>query len=420
MTHCLVCQGYCVATYNDKFYPKGERMARSLMAGNYDVVMKRLYENPHLFLYDAGLHHRNIFRYAIFRTIEKGEDYSFLQLLLDFGRANLSPEEYSDWLNSYNCLGIGVGTYYKYPIYKSDLKMVHFLLEHGIPFPSNILLCCVSNQLGAKFRLKNPDNSNTMIKMMFEFLSRGADPSGCEAHKPYSWTYLSFTFPLMFVDQIYKNEFKQILEFLYIYGIDFDRGNKHADRSNFSTEEEYIRYKIMGVIDDDKELPLFWLSNQFYEIIREIMECGCSCSIIRSNILQIFILYFSDKYNVDFSPQSQLQSQCKLQSRCKLQLRCKSVTQYFDHFLTDGIHKLIIDSISHIRNQDYIRQLLADHSEDESYWDQMSILKSINDKMNCFILSTDQKISFLLYLMGDKIHKIFEYSFVMEIIISYI
>jgi hypothetical protein len=250
-------------------------MVRSLMAGNYDVVMKRLYENPHLFLYDAGLHHRNIFRYAIFRIIEKGEDYSFLRLLLDFGRANLSPEEYSDWLNSYNCLGIGVGTYYKYPIYKNDLKMVHFLLECGIPFPSNILLCCVSNRLGAKFRLKNYDNSNTMIKMMFEFLSRGADPSGCEAHKLYSWSYLSFTFPLMFTDQIYKNEFKQILELLYIYGIDFDRGNKQADRSNFSTEEEYRRYTFMGVIDDDKGLPLFWLSNQFYELFREIMTCGC-------------------------------------------------------------------------------------------------------------------------------------------------
>jgi hypothetical protein len=95
------------------------------------------------------------------------------------------------------------------------------------------------------------------------------------------------------------------------------------------------------------------------------------------------------------------------------------VTQYFDHFLTDGIHKLIIDSISYVRDQDYIREL-ADHLDDETYWDQMSIFKSINDKMNCFILLTDQKISFLLYLMGDKIHKIFEYSFATEIIISYI
>jgi hypothetical protein len=103
-------------------------MARSLMVGNYDVVIKRLYENPHLFLYDAGLHRRNIFRYAIFRTIEKGEDYSFLRLLLDFGRANLSPEEYSDWLNSYNCLETGFKSIYdEYPIYINHIN----LLETG-------------------------------------------------------------------------------------------------------------------------------------------------------------------------------------------------------------------------------------------------------------------------------------------------
>jgi hypothetical protein len=406
MAHCAACEGYCVAKYIDKFHPKGERMVRSFMAGNYDIVMKHLYKNPHLFLYEAGPYSRNIFRYAIFRTVERGEDYIFLQLLLEFGRANLSLEEYSEWLNSHNFLGIGVGTYYKYPIYKNDLKMVRFLLNCGIPFPSNIILCCVSNSVGKKFRTIDHKSANhgTIIEMMFEFLSRGADPSGCELHKLYSWSYLSFTFPIMMGDQIYKSGFKQMLELLYIYGIDFDRGNKLADKSNFSIEDEYNRYQMMGVIGDNEGLPLFWLSSYFYEIVCGIMfggEIMCDNEImdgsenVRSNILCIFILYFSDKYNVDFSLQSQ-----------------GPVAECFNHFLTNGIYKLTIESVRYVRNSNYIR--------DDASTNDMSILNVINNKMKFFISLTEQKIPFLLYLIGNPVNKIFEYSFVREIILLYI
>jgi hypothetical protein len=389
----MTCGGSCVSTYRDKFHSRGEKMARSCMLGNYNIVMKHLYKNPHLFLYDAGPYHRNIFRYAIFRTIEKGEDYTFLQILLDFGKTNLTPEEYNMWLNSYNCLDIkGIGTYYKYPIYKNDLKMIRFLLKCEIPFPSEIILCCVSNTLGRKFR--PTFDTNIMIEMMFEFLSRGANSNGCKSNNLYSWSYLSFTFSIIFCEQTYKkNEFKKMLELLYIYGIEFDRGNIFLDRFNFSTEEDYNRYRCLTHCHDPQGLSLYWLSNNFYEIICEIMTCGCSntCLIIRSNILYIFILYFSDKYNVDFS----------------LQASCGFVTQYFDHFLTNNIYKLIIDSAAIIEAID-------------NYEDQSASFQQIFDKMNCFILSTEQKIPFLLYLIEGKNNTFFEYYFAREIILSYL
>jgi hypothetical protein len=96
MEYCAICDGQCVESTSN--YPKGERMIRSLILGNYDVVMRRLNENPHLFLYKAGKWGRNVFRSALFKIVnEQTGDYSFLEKLLEFGQTHLSPEKYKNW-----------------------------------------------------------------------------------------------------------------------------------------------------------------------------------------------------------------------------------------------------------------------------------------------------------------------------------
>jgi len=391
MNYCNICAGRCVTTYTEKFYPKGERMVRSLLLGNYDVVMRRLYENPHLFLYEAGKYRRNVFRYAIYKIVSLGgcnvdANYAFIQCLLEFGRSNLTAEEYNEWSHSYNVVQIGVGTYYRYPIYKNDLKMIRFLLDNEIPFPSHILVACVSpSPHGSKF--KQDFDPDIAIEMMIEFLSRGADPSGCSSNDLVSCNYFSYSFPVL-IRSISCDWFKRILELLYIYEIEFDRGSKFINKSNFDTEEEYINYTCMMWSYSDFEGPesINWISLSFNEIIEYLAflnpiadNCTVSnCTVSNcvgldqtaSNILYTFILYFSDKYDANF-------------------LSNELVRQYFDYILKNNIQQLIVGSI----NEMYCSNEMYRGDNVLPYYEIME------NKMRLFINSVEQKIPFLLSLM---------------------
>jgi hypothetical protein len=361
-SQCDVCGGQCVET--QQHCNKGERMIRSLILGNYDIVMRRLYENPHLFLYGAGKWGRCVFRCALFKIVnEQTRDYSFLEKLLEFGQNHLSPEEYENWLNLFSdSISIGVGTCYKYPIYKNDLKMIRFLLQHGFPFPPNIILCCVSNVFGSKYRSGDSDYL-IKIEIMIEFLSRGANPNGCLANKLVSHNYLSFTFPIMIHDfnVIYRQDFTKMLEILYIYGIEFD-------------------YNMSNVSDIDNGKPLYWLAVSFYEIIccYNLEKLKPNSNLV-SNILYIFILYYSDKYDVDF-------------------ISNKLVNQYFENQLKNEIYYFIVKFIP-----------------DEIDYCSTKI------EMNYFITKIEKKMQLLMYLMhNNQLFILIGHPFLIDYIESYI
>jgi hypothetical protein len=382
MEHCDICDGQCVETR--QHCNKGERMICSLILGNYDVVMRRLYENPHLFMYKAGKWGRDVFRCAIFKIVnEQTGDYSFLEKLLEFGQTHLSPEKYENWLNlNTDSISIGVGTHYKYPIYKNDLKIICFLLQHGFPFPSNIILCCVSNTFGAKYRLSstNDDYYEIKIKIMIEFLSRGANPNGCLAGHLISHDYLCFAFPIMIYDFncMYSHYYKKILEILYIYGIEFDIGSKLLRRNYFNSDEEYEKYSIHATVDSDTS-PLYWLKIGFYEIVNYNCENLSLDSNLVSNILYIFILYYSDKYDMNF-------------------ISNELVNQYFEHQLKKEIYYFIIKFIP-----------------EEIDFEPTTI------EMNYFITKIEKKMRLLMYLMCNvHLYSLIGHHFMVDYIESYI
>jgi hypothetical protein len=140
-----------------------------------------------------------------------------------------------------------------------------------------------------------------------------------------------------------------MLEILYIYGIEFDRGNTLLNSSHFNS-------------DVDIGKPLYWLESSFYEIIKNNDNDNVLVpdSNLVSNILYIFILYYSDKYDVDF-------------------IANEFVNQYFEHQLKTEIYYFIVKFIP-----------------DEIEYDATTI------EMNYFITKIEKKMKLLMYLAWNK------------------
>jgi hypothetical protein len=227
---------------------------------------------------------------------------------------------------------------------------------------------------------------------LIEFLSRGANPNGCEANKLVSWYYLSFTLPkLVLICRnliIYSNHFTKILEILYIYGIEFDWGNTFLDQSNFASKEEYDEYRVMSICEEYSGSQLYWMDDLFEELCyndcfsnescyNECSNESCSNELRPDsnfvlNILYIFILYYSDKYDIDFSSN-------------------EFVNQYLTNQLKSEIYYFIIK------------------------------YNSEKIKIKSFINQIEKKMKFLMYIMHNrKLYSLLLHHFIIDMICLYL
>jgi hypothetical protein len=297
---------FCVSEYIG-YLPIGEKMIKLLRHKNYEFVMQKLHTNPHLLLYNGGKYKRNILRHAIFEAVECQKNYSFIQDLLDFGKAHLSLEMYNKWINleTVSVTPNTTKSYYKYPIEKKDIKMIKLLLANNIPYPYHVILLCVS---GSKY--SSAFDLNTYIEVLSLFLAKGADTNGCLSHKLIADDYNNFTIStIMQLPDFYYHDFRPILDLLFIFGVNFDYGRDFVPQEMFENYDEYhanyLFYTCISLEEKQKHI-IWWLSYSMHEVI-SLGQYLTSChnfvlkidSPVVTNITHIILLYFSQSFNID-------------------------------------------------------------------------------------------------------------------------